>query len=573
MIMLSSLVPEEIAHAIQSEDVKTIQSVKGIGAKTAQRVIVDLKDKMLKMNFSTENIFVQNNTNRFDALTALVSLGFDKKAAEKAIDKIAQGMDYRPPSMMTLEEYLEYDRQQSIRDNWKDKIDQQTKDSQPFALPIKINDKLFKSFFGSDEITIRPQGTVEIGLGVNSSRYDNPLLPVKQRRITRFDFNQNINFSVVGQIGTRMKLGMKYNTQASFEFDNQTKLEYNGDEDQIIQSIALGNVSLDLPTTLIPSSKTLVNGIADFRSIRFMRIFMKDFDEEVLLRFAKLELVRGEWRKFQQDLSQPGENIVTDPNLTSFDIGAVNIQENSDRTPIKYVIPPGIQREIDPSQQIQRQMNEQSLTLEVCGLQDGDARAAYKNVTFDVRGYKKMKMFVHAESMVDQIPLNNEDLTVFIRLGTDFTENYYEYEVPLTITQFGASLDTDIWPEENNIEIVFDDLINLKKQRNNLIESGSSRFDSGFGAPMGGFVFGKQRYNIAGKDTGFDFARTAAENGWLVQNENINRQYTNTHVQNLTIRAGLEPMKDLTIELTANRTYGNNSTEFFRWNTATGTYE
>ncbi len=91
MIMLSSLVPEEIAHAIQSEDVATIQSIKGIGAKTAQRVIVDLKDKMLKMAFSTENIFTQNNTNRFDALTALVSLGFDKKSAEKAIDKVGTG--------------------------------------------------------------------------------------------------------------------------------------------------------------------------------------------------------------------------------------------------------------------------------------------------------------------------------------------------------------------------------------------------------------------------------------------------------------------------------------------------
>ncbi len=217
-----------------------------------------------------------------------------------------------------------------------------------------------------------------------------------------------------------------------------------------------------------------INGINDFRSIRFMRMFLKDFDEEVLLRFAKLELVRGEWRRYLQDLGQPGESIVTDPNLTSFDIGAVNIQENSDRTPIRYVIPPGIQREIDPSQQIQRQMNEQSLSLEVCGLQDGDARAAYKNVTFDVRGYKKLKMFVHAESMVNQVPLDNEDLTVFIRLGTDFTENYYEYEVPLIITPFGATLDTDVWPEENNIEIVFDDLINLKKQRNNLIESGST---------------------------------------------------------------------------------------------------
>jgi Holliday junction DNA helicase RuvA len=91
MIMLSSLVPDEIAHAIQSEDVRTIQSIKGIGAKTAQRVIIDLKDKMLKMVFSSENIFNQNNTNRFDALTALVSLGFDKKSAEKVLDKIDTG--------------------------------------------------------------------------------------------------------------------------------------------------------------------------------------------------------------------------------------------------------------------------------------------------------------------------------------------------------------------------------------------------------------------------------------------------------------------------------------------------
>ncbi len=91
MIMLSSLTPVEVAHAIQSEDVKTIQSVKGIGVKTAQRVIIDLKDKMVKMAFSTENVFTQNNTNRFDALTALVSLGFDKKLVDKALDKIATG--------------------------------------------------------------------------------------------------------------------------------------------------------------------------------------------------------------------------------------------------------------------------------------------------------------------------------------------------------------------------------------------------------------------------------------------------------------------------------------------------
>ncbi|SFT80857.1 Holliday junction DNA helicase subunit RuvA [Lishizhenia tianjinensis] len=91
MIMLSSLLPSDIAQAIVSEDVNTIKSVKGIGAKTAQRVIVDLKDKMAKFEFSSDNIFVENNTKRFEALTALVSLGFDKKAAEKALDKISTG--------------------------------------------------------------------------------------------------------------------------------------------------------------------------------------------------------------------------------------------------------------------------------------------------------------------------------------------------------------------------------------------------------------------------------------------------------------------------------------------------
>lgn len=91
MIMLSSLIPSEIAAAIQQEDVPVIQSIKGIGAKTAQRVIIDLKDKMLKMNISSENLFASNNTNRFDALTALISLGFDKKTAEKALDKVDTG--------------------------------------------------------------------------------------------------------------------------------------------------------------------------------------------------------------------------------------------------------------------------------------------------------------------------------------------------------------------------------------------------------------------------------------------------------------------------------------------------
>lgn len=91
ILMLSALSPEEIAHAIQTEDVNTIKSIKGIGTKTAERVIIDLRDKVVKMEFSSNNIFTQNNTKRFEALTALIALGFDKKAAEKALDKVGSG--------------------------------------------------------------------------------------------------------------------------------------------------------------------------------------------------------------------------------------------------------------------------------------------------------------------------------------------------------------------------------------------------------------------------------------------------------------------------------------------------
>jgi len=217
-----------------------------------------------------------------------------------------------------------------------------------------------------------------------------------------------------------------------------------------------------------------INGITDFRSIRFMRMFLKGFDEEVVLRFGRLEFIRGEWRRYLEDLTEPGEGVVVDPNLTLFNIGAVNIQENDKRSPIPYTIPPGINQEVDPSQQFQRLLNEQSLSLEVCDLQDGDARAAYRNVQFDVRAYKKLKMFVHAEEMDPSKPLDDEDLTLFMRLGTDFTDNYYEYELPLKVTEWGATADDQIWPEEDFVEIVFDDLLNLKKERNQLIESGSA---------------------------------------------------------------------------------------------------
>ena len=166
-------------------------------------------------------------------------------------------INFRNPSMMTLKEYIEYERKKSLSQNWKDKLDKITESEKALVAPIKIGGKGFINFFGSDEINIKPQGTIEIALGVNSSKYDNPSLPVNQRRITRFDFQQNMQINLVGTIGTKLKLSTSYNSQAAFDFENVTKLGYTGDEDQIIQKIELGNVSLPLNTSLIQGSQTL----------------------------------------------------------------------------------------------------------------------------------------------------------------------------------------------------------------------------------------------------------------------------------------------------------------------------
>ncbi len=213
----------------------------------------------------------------------------------------------------------------------------------------------------------------------------------------------------------------------------------------------------------------IVGGIQDFQSIRFMRMFMKGFEDPMVLRFATLELVRGEWRRYRYDLLSPGEYIPNDiQSETQFDIAAVNIEENGKRYPIPYVLPPGIDREINLGTTNLQQLNEQSMVLRVCDLIDGDARGAYKTTDFDFREYGFLQMFVHAEKVIENQELNYGDLTVFIRIGSDLTENYYEYEIPLTFTPWGTSRnDPDaIWPAANSFNIDLERLVNFKLQRN-----------------------------------------------------------------------------------------------------------
>ena len=225
----------------------------------------------------------------------------------------------------------------------------------------------------------------------------------------------------------------------------------------------------------------VVNGIQDFRSIRFMRIFMKDFDQPVVLRFARLELLRGTWRRYDQSIVDDGDIIQDDPGGTIFNISAVNIEENSERIPIKYVLPPNSVREINPNSVVGAQLNEQSLELEVCGLEDGVAKAAFRTVDFDVLNYKKIKMYVHGEQhTITNEMVQDDDVTVFVRIGTDFKNNYYEYEMPVKMSPYGSATTETVWPDENELEIILQDLKNLKVARNNALSSSAANILSVF---------------------------------------------------------------------------------------------
>jgi cell surface protein SprA len=212
-----------------------------------------------------------------------------------------------------------------------------------------------------------------------------------------------------------------------------------------------------------------VGGISDFRSIRFIRMFMHGFNDTTIVRFAQLQLDRNQWRRYQFSLTAPGENIPEeDLRTTSFALNAVSLEQNSDRSPVPYVLPPGVDRQLTPAQTGQNiQQDEQSLALQLCGLKDGDARAVFKEQRMDMRQYKTIRMFIHAESVPNQATLQDGDLRAFIRIGSDFINNYYEYQVPLNVTAPNPGKNPEaIWPERNKVELLMSTLTDIKAQRN-----------------------------------------------------------------------------------------------------------
>ena len=215
-----------------------------------------------------------------------------------------------------------------------------------------------------------------------------------------------------------------------------------------------------------------VGNISDFKSIRFMRMVMTGFNDTAVLRLGYINLVRADWRRYTNSLKTPGVIVPQDPNDgTKFVVSTVNIEENSNRSPIAYVSPPGIDRVQNMASLGTVLENEQALSLQVCELKSGDSRAAFKTTTFDARNYKRMQLYVHAEES-QNTNIQDGEVAAFIRFGTDLTSNYYEYEIPLKLTRGAINsragdAAAQIWPAENLMDIALDSFYHLKIDRQN----------------------------------------------------------------------------------------------------------
>ena len=226
-----------------------------------------------------------------------------------------------------------------------------------------------------------------------------------------------------------------------------------------------------------------VGGISDFSSIRFMRMFLTGFKKPIVMRFANLDLVRGEWRVYEQDLTPSAAHS------GKLAVSAVSLEENSDKTPVNYVMPPGIRREQDPSQSQIVEQNEQALQMSVTTLGSGESKAVYKNTTLDLRQYRRLQLFAHANAPEQNVTdLADNQLALFVRLGSDYKNNYYEYEIPLKLTppgtydRYSATAVRAVWPDENMLNIPLTAFTALKKERNKAKAEGLASFNHEYSA-------------------------------------------------------------------------------------------
>ena len=170
----------------------------------------------------------------------------------------------------------------------------------------------------------------------------------------------------------------------------------------------------------IKSYSKNVGGIRDFKSIRFLRMYLTGFEDSITLRFAKLDLVRNQWRQYTNVVDY-NEQYTPLTDLTGLNTLAVSVEENSSRVPVNYIIPPGIERvQLLSNNGVNLLQNEQALSMQFKGLKPAGRagatpRGVFKTMNIDVRRYGRLSMFLHAENILNSATkINDGDLTAVI---------------------------------------------------------------------------------------------------------------------------------------------------------------
>ena len=280
--------------------------------------------------------------------------------------------------------------------------------------------------------------------------------------------------------------------------------KYVTDSKTVSVSLADGTKSVEnwyLFRVPVKSFSDSVGGIKDFKSIRFMRMYLTGFQDSITLRFAKLSLVRNQWRQYMYEVDTTGNYTPLNvSSTTTLNTMAVSIEENASRTPVNYIIPPGIERvQLLSNNGVNLLQNEQSLGVQIQNFEKGKLpRGVFKTMNVDIRRYGKLSMFLHAENKSNITQTQQGAITAVVRIGQDFQNNYYEIRIPLTTTKqkiYSSSESNLVWPLENELNLRLIDLVNLKLERDKQNYSFTTKFSKN---QLGAFANNVQTYSVMG---------------------------------------------------------------------------
>ena len=259
--------------------------VAGTVSDTLQFPIREIRDNEIRQTIPSSALFLRQPSNIKDTII------YDPLTKRYVVASLIGGKYYyNRPFMETLQDLLKARSKMSLYEYNRRQIQEGNKyDFKSLVSDIQFLDKILSPIFGINKIRIEVQGSAELTLGVKTNKVDNPTLPIDMRKTTSLDFDEKIQFNIGGNIGDLVNLDWSYNTEATFDYDNILKLNYEGKEDDIVKKVEAGNVSLPLTGTLISGGQNLWGFRTDlqFGKLSMSSIFSQQKGESKVIQLEK----------------------------------------------------------------------------------------------------------------------------------------------------------------------------------------------------------------------------------------------------------------------------------------------